>query len=108
MTDQVETVGELKRIIAETLGAGRISSMSVTPYLDHADEPAYSIAVSMTAEKDIPDARRQSELTRKLRETLTQHGDPRFPYLYFVGLDEDDSPDDVDEFEPWPEDSERS
>ena len=104
MTDQVETVGELKRIIAETLGAGRISSMSVTPYLDHADEPAYSIAVTMTSEKDIPESRSQSELTNRLVETLTKLGSPRFPYLYFDALDTERSPDDADDFEPLPED----
>ncbi|RBP16137.1 hypothetical protein DFR50_10699 [Roseiarcus fermentans] len=104
MTDQVETVAELKRIIEDSLGAERISSVRVTPYLDHADEPAYSISVSMTSEKDIPDARRQSQLTRRLRETLTDLGNPRFPYLYFDALDIDRSFDDEDEFEPLPED----
>ena len=103
MTDQVATAARLKRIIEESLGADRVSSTRITPYLDHADEPAYSIVVSMTSAKDIPGSRRQTELTQRLVETLSRDGDPRFPYLYFDALDVDRSADDVDDFEPTPE-----
>ncbi|HXZ15835.1 MAG TPA: hypothetical protein VEH77_07695 [Roseiarcus sp.] len=103
MADPFETERALKRIIEDDLGADRIFSAITTSYRDHADEPALSIAVSMKSAKDIPDARRQSELTQRLLETLAQLGDPRFPYLYFDALDIDRSPDDVDEFEPSPE-----
>ena len=104
MTDQVDTVAEVRRIIEDSLGADGVSGLSVTPYLDHADEPAYSIAVTMTSEKDIPESRSQSELTNRLVETLTKLGSPRFPYLYFDALDTERSPDDADDFEPLPED----
>jgi hypothetical protein len=107
MADRFETERELKRIIEDSLGAGRVFAARMTSYRDHADEPALSIAVSMKSAKDIPDARRQGELTQKLRETLAELGDPRFPYLYFDALDIDNSPDDVDEFEPSPENSGR-
>jgi hypothetical protein len=108
MTDRFATERELKRIIEESLGAGRVFSTRMTSYHDHANEPALSIAVSMKSAKDIPDARRQSRLTQRLRETLTELGDPRFPYLYFDALDVDKSADDVDEFDPSPENSGRS
>ncbi|HTR12665.1 MAG TPA: hypothetical protein VMI72_05250 [Roseiarcus sp.] len=107
MTDQFEIERELKRIIDDNLGAERVSSASMTSYRDHADEPALSIAVSMKSAEDIPGARRQSALTQKLREALTEHGDPRFPYLYFDALDLDKSPDDLDDFESSPDNSER-
>ncbi len=107
MTERFQTEHELKRIIEDSLGAERVFGASMTSYHDHAGEPALSIAVSMRAARDIPDARRQSELTRKLRETLADLGDPRFPYLYFDALDIDKSTDDVDEFEPLPENSGR-
>ncbi len=103
MTDQFETERDLKRIIEDSLDAGRVFSSRVTSYRDHSGEPALSIAVSMKSAQDIPDARRQSVLTQKLRETLVERGDTRFPYLYFDALDVDKSPDDVDEFEPSPE-----
>ena len=103
MTDQFETERELKRIIEDSLGPRRVFSTRITSYLDHAGEPAFSISVSMTSAKDIPDARRQTELTQRLVDTLTRLGNPRFPYLYFDALDIDRSPDDVDDFEPSPE-----
>jgi hypothetical protein len=103
MTDQSETERELKRVIEESLGADRVSSTRVTPYIDHADEPAYSIAVSMTSERDIPDSRRQTELTQRLVETLTRLGNPRFPYLYFDALDTRRSPEEEDDFDTSPE-----
>ncbi|MBV8105928.1 MAG: hypothetical protein JO223_15140 [Hyphomicrobiales bacterium] len=107
MTDRFETERELKRIIEDSLGAERVFGTRITSYHDHADEPALSIGVSMKSAKDIPDARRQSELTQKLRGTLTERGDPRFPYVYFDALDIDKSPDDVDEFDSSPENSGR-
>jgi hypothetical protein len=103
MTDQFQVERELKRIIEESLGAGLIFGTRMTSYHDHADEPALSIAVSMKSAKDIPNAARQSELTRRLRDALALLGDPRFPYLYFDALDFDSSPDDVDEFEALPD-----
>lgn len=107
MTDRFETERELRRIIEDCLGAGQVSGARMTSYLDHAGEPAISIAVSMKSAKDIPDAQQQSELTQKLRKTLAELGDSRFPYLYFDALDIDKSPDDVDESEPSPENSGR-
>ncbi len=103
MIDQIETEREIKRIIEESLGAERISSASVTPYRDHADEPALSIGVSMKSAEDIPDSRRQTELTQRLVQALARLGDSRFPYLYFDALDVDRSPNDVDEFERSPD-----
>jgi len=100
MTDLVDAAGELKRIIGESLGAERISRTRIAPYLDHAGDPAYSIAVTMTSEKDIPDSRRQTELTQRLVEALTKLDNPRFPYLYFDALDIVRSPDEADDFEP--------
>ena len=105
MMDRYQTETELKRIIEEKLGAGRVFSTRVTSYHDHAGEPALSIGVSMKSAKDIPDARRQSELTQELLASLTELGDSRFPYLYFDALDIDKAPDDVDEFESSPDNS---
>jgi hypothetical protein len=107
MTDHFKTEPDLKRLIKNSLGAARVFGARITPYKDHAGEPALSISVSMKSAKDIPDARRQSELTQKLLGALAEVGDPRFPYLYFDALDIDKSPDDVDEFESLPEDSGR-
>ena len=107
MTDQVSTERDLKRIIEDDLGADRVFSTSATPYRDHADEPALSIAVTMKSAADIPDARRQSALTRALRQALAERDDARFPYLYFDALDIDRTSEDADEFEPWPKDSEQ-
>lgn len=102
MTDRVDAVAELKRIIEDSLGAERIASLRITPYLDHADEPAYSIGVTMTFEKDIPDSRRQSELTSTLIKRLTELDNPRFPYLWIDALDSERP--DVDDDYPSPED----
>jgi hypothetical protein len=108
MADRFQTERELRQIIEDSLGAGRVFSTFMTSYRDHADEPALSIAVSMKSAEDIPDSQRQSDLTQKLRETLAELGDPRFPYLYFDALDIDKSADDVDEFEPSPDNLGRS
>lgn len=104
MTEKVESSAALRRILEEGLGADRIHRIAVTPYIDHAGEPAYSIAVSMKSAKDIPVSRRQTELTHELREALGKLGDPRFPYLYFDALDIERSDDEADDFEPLADD----
>lgn len=107
MADQNPIERDLKAIIEDALGEADIFSIGFTDYRDHADEPAISVSVSMRFAKDIPNARQQSGLTHTLREVLEKRGDLRFPYLYFDALDMDQSPEDADEFEPFPEVSER-
>ena len=107
MADTTPIDRELTAIIEDALGEADIFSIGFTIYRDHAGEPALSIGVSMRSVKDIPEAGQQSKLTHKLLEALVERGDSRFPYLYFDALDMDQSPEDVDEFDPPPEMSER-
>ncbi len=100
-----QTEAELKRIIEETLGSDLVDRIRVTPYVDHAGEPALSVGVSMKSANDIPDSRRQSDLTRRLVLALAELEEARFPYLYFDSVDGDAEPDDVDEFESFDDDT---
>ena len=107
MADRFDASQELTRIIEDSIGPERIFATRVTHYRDHADEPAFSIAVIVNAAKDLPDAQAQSELTHRLRGALAEHDDARFPYLYFRAHDDMPDPDDVDEFEALPDPSEQ-
>ena len=107
MTGEIAVDRLIKGIIDADLGAERVAVVTTTSFFDHADEAALSVEVSMKSAADIPDASRQSALTQALRRSLTEHGDVRFPYLYFDSLDNERASDDADEFEASLDDPEQ-